>query len=115
MSKKDYIEKELPQFNLVQAAHNADINRAKLALANGASINLKDVSALRLTPLLCCILRYEPFNTKDKTKITKRIDDIFKFANFLIKKGAKQDAKCFEGLNYTQHSNNLKRKYFLIN
>lgn len=111
MSKSEYIEKESPQFNLVQAAHNMDINRAKLALDNGASINLKDESALRLTPLLCCVLRHEPFNPNDRTEIKRNLNNIFKFADFLIKKGAQQNTTCFEGINYTQHSNNLKRKY----
>jgi len=111
MTKSQYIEKETAQLNLIQAAHNADISRAKLALDNGASINLKDTSALKLTPLLCCVLRYEPFDPNDKIEINRNFEKIFKFADFLIEKGAKKNDICFEGLNYTQHANNLKRKY----
>ncbi len=111
MPSSEYKHLETAQFNLVQAAHNADIDRAKLALDNGASVSIKDTSVLMLTPLLCCILRHEPFNKNDKTEIDKNLDKIFKFADFLIERGAKINTTCFEGINFSQHSNNLKRKY----
>ena len=111
MTSSEYDHLSTPQVNLVKAAHNADIDRAELAIKNGASIHLKDTSALMLTPLLCCILRYETFNKNDKTEIDKNLDNIFKFADFLIERGAKKNTTCFEGLNFSQHCNNLKRKY----
>lgn len=115
MTKNSYIEKYSEQVNLVQAAHAADISRAKLALDKGALVNLKDLSALRLTPLLCCILRHEPIDTKDDKEIQRRLNKIFSFADFLIEKGARITATCFEGYTYKQHSNNLKRKYNRLN
>lgn len=114
MPKKDYIERYSAQVNLVQAAHAADIGRAREALKKRAVINQRDVSALRLTPLLCCVLRHNLIDANDNESTFINIDLIFEFADFLIKNGADRTMTCAEGYTYKQHANNLKRKYKML-
>ena len=114
MPKSDYIEKYSAQVNLVQSALDADIGRAKLAIKNGALVNHRDTTALRLTPLHVCVVRHGAIELASDGTPHKGLAKVFAFADFLIKQGANPILTCFDGYTYIQYANMLRHKFGLI-